>query len=141
MLKAEMDRLIKSLPERKRRTFLRYMKKGKEGEKNKEETEEGRHPHKTLDIDSGSTHFFIPEASDVPLTAEEVIQARRQARRKRVPHSRADLLNKIEMLRIAEDDEDEDEEAGDSDEENTDSDEYEFDSDDLESEDEAEELP
>lgn len=29
-LKVEMDRLIKSLPERKRRTFLRYMKKGKE---------------------------------------------------------------------------------------------------------------
>lgn len=25
-----MERLIKSLPERKRRTFLRYMKKGKE---------------------------------------------------------------------------------------------------------------
>lgn len=31
-LKAEMDRLIKSLPERKRRTFNRYMKKGKECE-------------------------------------------------------------------------------------------------------------
>lgn len=29
-LKVEMDRLIKSLPERKRRTFLRFMKKGKE---------------------------------------------------------------------------------------------------------------
>lgn len=29
-LKTEMDRLIKSLPERKRRTFLRFMKKGKE---------------------------------------------------------------------------------------------------------------
>lgn len=29
-LKVEMERLIKSLPERKRRTFLRYMKKGKE---------------------------------------------------------------------------------------------------------------
>lgn len=31
-LKVEMDRLIKSLPERKRRTFLRYMKKGTETE-------------------------------------------------------------------------------------------------------------
>lgn len=31
-LKVEMDRLIKSLPERKRRTFLRYMGKGKEVE-------------------------------------------------------------------------------------------------------------
>lgn len=29
-LKVEMERLIKSLPERKRRTFLRYMNKGKE---------------------------------------------------------------------------------------------------------------
>lgn len=31
-LKVEMDRLIKSLPERKRRTFVRFMKKGKEVE-------------------------------------------------------------------------------------------------------------
>lgn len=31
-LKVEMERLIDSLPERKRRTFLRYMKKGKEDE-------------------------------------------------------------------------------------------------------------
>lgn len=29
-LKVEMERLMKSLPERKRRTFLRFMKKGKE---------------------------------------------------------------------------------------------------------------
>lgn len=35
-LKVEMDRLIKSLPERKRRTFLRYMKKGKEIDENAE---------------------------------------------------------------------------------------------------------
>lgn len=32
-LKVEMDQLIKSLPERKRRTFLRYMNKGKKAEK------------------------------------------------------------------------------------------------------------
>lgn len=31
-LQVEMDRLIKSLSERKRRTFLRFMKKGKEVE-------------------------------------------------------------------------------------------------------------
>lgn len=37
-LKVEMERLIKSLPERKRRTFLRYMNKGKEIES--ENTEE-----------------------------------------------------------------------------------------------------
>lgn len=38
-LKVEMDRLIKSLPERKRRTFLRFMKKGKEIEQNVDEGE------------------------------------------------------------------------------------------------------
>lgn len=40
-LKVEMERLIKSLPERKRRTFMRYMKKGKEidGEVNEEQAE------------------------------------------------------------------------------------------------------
>lgn len=40
-LKVEMDRLIKSLPERKRRTFLRYMNKGKEvdGENVEEKTD------------------------------------------------------------------------------------------------------
>ncbi|XP_055641955.1 uncharacterized protein C9orf85 homolog [Toxorhynchites rutilus septentrionalis] len=33
-MKIEMDQLIKSLPERKRRTFLRYMNKGEKKEKN-----------------------------------------------------------------------------------------------------------
>lgn len=48
-------------------------------------------------------------------------------RKPRIPHSRADLLNKIELLRIAEEDE------GETDEENDDS-EYDYDySDDLES--------
>lgn len=80
-------------------------------------------------------HFFLVEQSSTePLTPEEIIQAKRQARRKRIPHTRADLLNKIEMLRIAEDDEND--EVGDTDEENTDSDEYDFDSDDVESEEE-----
>lgn len=55
-------------------------------------------------------------------------------RKRRIPHSRADLLNKIELLRIAEDDE---EDLDETDEENDDS-EYDFDySDDLESEDEV----
>lgn len=42
ILKTEMDRLIKSLPERKRRTFLRFMKKGKENEGKAEEDTDGR---------------------------------------------------------------------------------------------------
>lgn len=73
------------------------------------------------------------EPSNEPLTAEEVIQAKRQARRRRVPHTRADLINKIEMLRIAEND-DEADDDGDTDEENTDSEyDYDYDSDDVES--------
>lgn len=56
-------------------------------------------------------------------------------RKKRVPHSRADLLNKIELLRIAEED---DEDEVETDEENDDS-EYDFDySDDLESDEDDE---
>lgn len=42
ILKSEMDRLIIALPERKRRTFLRYMKKGKEGVKNNEQNDDGK---------------------------------------------------------------------------------------------------
>lgn len=38
-LKVEMDRLMKSLPERKRRTFVRFMNKGKEVQSN--DNEEG----------------------------------------------------------------------------------------------------
>ncbi|XP_036320140.1 uncharacterized protein C9orf85 homolog [Rhagoletis pomonella] len=39
-LKVEMDRLIKSLPERKRRAFIRYMNKGKSQEILEEDNEE-----------------------------------------------------------------------------------------------------
>lgn len=112
-LKVEMDRLIKSLPERKRRTFVRFMKKGKESEDGDTATEAAQ------------------ETSDDTGADDEAVAVRR----KRVPHSRADLLNKIEALRIAEEDENE---LGDTDEENTDSDEYDYEySDDLDSDDEA----
>lgn len=93
-LKVEMDRLIKSLPERKRRTFLRFMKKGK----------------KTEDDDA-----------DKEVTAEaEPTTA--------VPHSRADLLQKIEALRLSENDElvdsdsDQNDECSDDDDEDDDGD-------------------
>jgi hypothetical protein len=39
-LQLEMDRLVKNLPERKRRTFLRYMKKGKPRERKEGDEEE-----------------------------------------------------------------------------------------------------
>lgn len=85
-LKVEMDRLIKSLPERKRRTFLRFMKKGKEVEKDGDE--------------DGSK---VNDESEVKETV-------------RIPHSRADLLNKFESLKLTEDsDEDGDYDEDDSD--------------------------
>ncbi|KAJ6637776.1 hypothetical protein Bhyg_10507, partial [Pseudolycoriella hygida] len=77
-LKVEMDRLIKSLPERKRRTFLRFMKKGKE-----------------IGDDAGDAN----EDSE----AKETV---------RVPHSRADLLNKFELLKLEQTNEEDDEDSG-----------------------------
>lgn len=74
-LQSEMDRLVKSLPERKRRTFLRFMKKGKEIEENGD----GEKETKTADGNE-----------------EEVVEKKPT----RIPHSRADLLSKIEMLKI-----------------------------------------
>lgn len=88
-LKVEMDRLIKSLPERKRRAFLRYMEKGKQIET--EDKEEG----------SGA------EDDDVS-DDEEGIE---KEPRKTVPHSRDDLLKKFEELKMSvrkDDDEDSD---------------------------------
>lgn len=104
-LKVEMERLIKSLPERKRRTFLRYMKKGKEidGEANAEpaddknegsiEIEKLRLPrfnHSLCHIISDSTENGVESAK------KKVF----------VPHNRQDLLNKFESLKVADDDED-----------------------------------
>ncbi|CAD7091540.1 unnamed protein product [Hermetia illucens] len=77
-LQVEMDRLIKSLSERKRRTFLRYMRKGKEAEP----SEEGESK-----VENGDE----PDKKEKP---------------DRVPHTREDLLKKIEELKLDEDDED-----------------------------------
>lgn len=66
-----MEHLIKSLPERKRRTFLRFMKRGKKKEKVEEsDDEEGDE-----------------EAVDKPKAAK-------------VPHSRNALLQKLEELKV-----------------------------------------
>lgn len=53
-LKVEMERLIKSLPERKRRTFLRYMDKGKEIERENadEETDDKKDGNFTIFFNS-----------------------------------------------------------------------------------------
>lgn len=69
-----MDRLVKALPERKRRTFLRFMRKGKE-------------------VEEGSAEK-VAESTDKDDDNDEVKKPQR------VPHSRADLLSKIEMLRL-----------------------------------------
>ncbi|KAL9878267.1 uncharacterized protein C9orf85 homolog [Glossina fuscipes fuscipes] len=76
-LKAEMEKLIKSFPERKRRAFLRYMEKGK----------------KQADETNGAS---IIEAKEKILN---------------MPHSRDELLQKIEQMKletINEDDDDDD---------------------------------
>ncbi|XP_022208767.1 uncharacterized protein C9orf85 homolog [Drosophila obscura] len=89
-LQVEMDRLVKSFSERKRRAFLRYMNKGKKQEtaEKDEETEE------------------IEEKA------------------KRVAHTRAELLDKIKQLNLAEEDDydDDDDEDDDEDAEDDDSD-------------------
>lgn len=80
-LKVEMERLIKSFPERKRRAFLRYMDKGKKNA-TEEETQNGE-----------------KEAED------NVIETNI---RKRVPHTRDELLERIEKLKLAGENSDDD---------------------------------
>lgn len=77
VLKSEMDRLVKALPERKRRTFLRFMRKGKEVEE--DATEKGATAAGSADKEPDDEEVKKPP---------------------RIPHSRADLLSKIEMLKI-----------------------------------------
>lgn len=86
-LQVEMDRLIKSLSERKRRTFQRFMKKGKEVEN----AEEGADK----------------EVSDAT-PGEEKTDDGEAVKKRYVPHNRETLLNKIESLKLADEDEDDD---------------------------------
>jgi len=91
-LQSEMDRLVKSFSERKRRAFLRYMRKGKKQEKDPSEEQ--------LD--------------------EQELESQEKA--KRVAHTRDELLDKIKQLNLAGDgDEDEDDSDFDSDEDDEDS--------------------
>lgn len=77
-----MERMVKSLPERKRRTFRRYMKNGKKDEnakpKEKKEDEDGNE----LEIDN-------------------------------IPHTREELIRKIEQLKLAAANDEDGEEDGD----------------------------
>lgn len=76
-LKVEMDRLIKSLPERKRRAFLRYMEKGKKVDVEEKEQESA---------DDAGSNGEEDEEKEAPKT---------------IPHSRDDLLKKIDELKLA----------------------------------------
>lgn len=82
-LQTEMDRLIKALSERKRRTFQRFMKQGKEDVK----------PEDGLEAAIGGQR-----------TDDDGIVKKRTY----VPHNRETLLNKIESLKLADEDEDDD---------------------------------
>ncbi|XP_055389858.1 uncharacterized protein C9orf85 homolog [Condylostylus longicornis] len=80
-LKAEMDKLIKSLPERKRRSFLRYMAKGKKCE------------DELLKDENCKSSEISPNEKEVENRKDN----------KRIPHSREALLKKIEELKFNED--------------------------------------
>lgn len=87
-LQVEMERLVQSFSERKRRAFLRYMKKGKkETEENKEDSENGQEDNNER-----------PERKD---------------NREVVMHTREELLQKIEQFKIK-DDEDYSDDSGSS---------------------------
>lgn len=87
-LQVEMDRLIKSLSERKRRTFQRFMKKGKEVE--------------NAEADGDK------EATDAAAGETKTADDGEVAKKRFVPHNRETLLNKIESLKLADEDEDDD---------------------------------
>jgi len=107
-LQSEMDRLVKSFSERKRRAFLRYMKKGKKQEKGQDQDKD--------------------QLDDEQLETQE--------KAKRVAHTRDELLDKIKQLNLAEEDEgDEDDSDFDSEEDDDDSD---FDSEEEEDDSEEE---
>lgn len=88
-LDSEMSLLLKTLPERKRRSFLRYMKKGKKkdkvGEDIKESDEEGDD-----ESDSDSDGAEKPEGEEGEALKEETI-----------PYTKDELLKKLEELKLA----------------------------------------
>lgn len=100
-LDSEMSLLIKKLPERKRRTFLRYMKKGKK--KDKEEGEagdadgDGEDSDPEIDSDEGEGENEGQEAV-----------ATTKAKKDTIPYSKEELLKKLEQMKLALENDDED---------------------------------
>ncbi|XP_053697585.1 uncharacterized protein C9orf85 homolog [Sabethes cyaneus] len=71
-LKVEMDQLIKSLPERKRRTFLRYMNKGKKKEdKHSDEDEECQRGKKQPETVARTREELMEKFEQLKVTATE----------------------------------------------------------------------
>ncbi|XP_035891342.1 uncharacterized protein C9orf85 homolog [Anopheles stephensi] len=97
-LKAEMDQLIKSLPERKRRTFLRYMNRG---QKKKRPTGD-------------------QDGSD-----EEESETRKKKEKFVMPRTREELLEKFTQLKLAAGKDGEEGENGEDDDFSSDDEDYE----------------
>ncbi|XP_058974976.1 uncharacterized protein C9orf85 homolog [Musca domestica] len=114
-LKVEMERLIKSFPERKRRAFLRYMEKGK---KDKVEDGDAENQEEKETAENGGQEENGDEGDIKPKA------------KPRIPHTRDELLQKIEQLKLK--DNDDNEFDFDSDEEDYSSDEFSDDDDDEE---------
>ncbi|XP_073835712.1 uncharacterized protein [Musca autumnalis] len=115
-LKVEMERLIKSFPERKRRAFLRYMEKGK-----KEQVEEG--------AEEDGKQEEVEESTEKNGQEENADEETRPKTKSRIPHTRDELLQKIEQLKLKDNDDhefdfDSDEEDYTSDEDDDDGEDY-----------------
>lgn len=91
-LESEMKRLAKILPERKRRAFMRYMKRGKE-----------------IFIDDNNQKAALPKEKEDGNFEEDYPETNSH----RVPYTRTELLSKLEDLKLSvNDNEDDDDDRG-----------------------------
>lgn len=138
-LDSEMSLLLKTLPERKRRSFMRYMKKGKKKDKTerdiKESDDDDEEDESDSDLDGQPEKPEGGEEGEVP-------------RQETIPYTKDELLKKLEELKLAlasddvdgfDDDDffgsdldDEDDDSGEEEEEEDDDDEEEEDVSDAE---------
>lgn len=102
----ELEQLIKSLPERKRRTYLRFAKKGKKAPVNEDDDPGQFTVVRSFDLLFKKPFFLFIENDG------EIVE--RKKKKKGIPHSRDDLLKKIELLQIEEGDLDSDDFEDDS---------------------------
>lgn len=90
----ELQKMIKTLSERKRRTFMRYMKKGKRKEQAAADEEDA-------DNDENAT----PTAGECDGSKEGQAEAKGL---ETVPYSKEELLLKLSQMRVDDDDDDDD---------------------------------